>query len=120
MKKLNPDYFARLDRWDFWGNAILNKYIAKASENEFHSIDRKQNNIIMEVAYWDEQKQEFSPNEQYVKYYFENDFSEYFLQKEQGLVMLHNSWTPDKYKSMGKDEFLQQNITIAKVLKKLL
>ena len=27
-----------------------------------------------------------------------------------GIILLHNSWTPDKYKQMTKNEFLDSNI----------
>ena len=35
------------------------------------------------------------------------------------LIQLHNSWTPDEYKKMDKETFLNQNNTLAKLLKKL-
>ena len=34
--------------------------------------------------------------------------------------MLHNSWTPRKYKKMTEKEFLNQNIMLARLIKRLL
>ena len=56
----------------------------------------------------------------YRDFYFGRDASDYALGNSGGLICLHHSWTPGKYKNMSQDEFLRQNITLANIFKKLL
>jgi hypothetical protein len=54
--------------------------------------------------------------ERYRSFYFDNKISaRTVLDTNQGILCLHNSWTPEKYKQMPVDEFLRQNITISKI-----
>ena len=34
--------------------------------------------------------------------------------------MLHNSWTPNKYRKMSEEEFLKQDILLAHLLRQIL
>ena len=58
--------------------------------------------------------------EKYRDFYFEHDFSDYALENSGGLILLHNSWTPENYKTMNREEFLRQNTTLANIFRKLL
>ncbi|EKE4799437.1 hypothetical protein OU094_001787 [Campylobacter coli] len=37
----------------------------------------------------------------YQEFYFLNDYSDFVLENEAGLLMLHNSWTPYSYKNLN-------------------
>ena len=43
-----------------------------------------------------------------------------FLHNCKGILMLHNSWTPLKYKKMSEEEFLHQDIMLAHLLRRIL
>ena len=60
------------------------------------------------------------PVKRYKQFYFTNDYSEYVLNNTKGLLLLHNSWTPKKFRQMTKEEFLTQNNTLAKIFKTIL
>ena len=56
----------------------------------------------------------------YQDFYFTARNPETLLNKSKGILMLHNSWTPKKYKNMSVEEFLHQNIMLSKLFSKLL
>ncbi len=57
----------------------------------------------------------------YKKYYFSDIGTvQDFLSVTKGISALHNSMTPDEYKKMTKEEFLNQNILLSKIFKTLL
>ncbi len=99
-----------------FGNIIINWLSAKYNEHEFLSLDRYKYCILPDFVYY--QNSPLTNKEKYLKFYFENDFSEYLYENENGIIFLHNSWTPKEYKNMGEEEFLKLDCTIAKVLKR--
>lgn len=105
-------YFIRR-KWDALGNSILNTLLDN-NKNIVKTIDKKSIYACPEVNYG---KVFNSLQEQYIDFYFSNDYSDYLLEKEHGIVLLHNSWTPKKYKKMSEEQFLSQHTTLAKVLK---
>lgn len=107
-----------INRWDYLGNGILDKFLENATEKEFYSIDASQNSIFPEKV-WNNDP-EMKPRELYTDFYFNNSFSLDFLEKNCGMILLHNSWTPDEYKNMTQEKFLEQDITLAKILKKVM
>ncbi|WP_278916550.1 hypothetical protein [Helicobacter pullorum] len=48
---------------------------------------------------------ERSPIMDYKEFYFLNDYSDFALENEKGLLMLHNSWTPYDYKNLNIEDF---------------
>lgn len=57
----------------------------------------------------------------YKKYYFSNICSvEDFFENSKGITSLKNSATPDKYKNMSEEEFLSQDILLAKIFKRII
>lgn len=115
--------YKKTKKWDFLGNGIINQLIDKkfANTKHFESVDRSFVKCFPETGYKEILKRG-NAAENYRKFYFENDFSEEFLADKNhgGMVMLHNSWTPDKYKKMSEKEFLAQDITLSNMLKSIL
>ena len=104
-----------LESWNFLGNGILNKILKKTkSSNEFLSLDRT-NGTFPELT-----KYEKISSDSYQKFYFENNFSNEALTNTPGIILLHNSWTPDLYLKMNEQEFLKQNNTLAHILTSIL
>ena len=106
------------ERWDYLGNAILKRPLKTKNKKKFYKLDKLKVKAFPEDNYAIENNR-ISGSENYKYFYFENDFSEYTLKDNGGLIQLHNSWTPEEFKSMSKEEFLTQDITLAKILKTL-
>ena len=56
----------------------------------------------------------------YRQFYFENDFSQEVIKNTKGIILLHNSWTPEEFKEMTEEEILNQNNTLSNILKTIL
>ncbi len=116
----NYKLFKKIRKWDYLGDAILKSLLTNQPKEILYSINFKKNKIYPEKNWAKEIGIIARPEEEYRKFYFEGEYSEYALKDTKGLICLHNSWTPKKYKEMKKEEFLKQNNTLANVLNKLL
>lgn len=107
----------RLNKYDFLGNFILDSIIRDyvSDEKELKLFNWIDCNVLPEVSYYNN----YQVFNNYRDFYFNNDYSDYIFENTKGLIQLHNSWTPDEYKKMDKETFLNQNNTLAKLLKKL-
>ena len=99
------------------GNFILDSIIRDyvSDEKELKLFNWIDCNVLPEVSYYNN----YQVFNNYRDFYFNNDYSDYIFENTKGLIQLHNSWTPDEYKKMDKETFLNQNNTLAKLLKKL-
>ena len=134
--------FKIMNRWDYFGNSIIGKdidrrilfRITRKIKNKLNfpalynyivkrrkilSIDRVEINALPEIIGKGNIKQE-NLMENYQNFYFENDYSQEVIKNTKGIILLHNSWTPKKYKEMSKEEFLNQNNTLSNILKTIL
>lgn len=106
----------KINNWDFLGNGILNKYLNAKNSKYLYAISKEDFHILPEEKYY--------PNEScvaaYRNFYFNNDCYEYIQKNSNGLILLHNSWTPEKYKRMSETEFLKQNNTLSSLFKDIL
>ena len=84
----------------------------------FTSLDVSRLKLTPEKNYKEEKGLQLNTVQNYINFYFENDLSEYILKDNCGIICLHNSWTPDKYKKMTEKEFLKTNKTLSSILKK--
>lgn len=114
----NRTKYKQLKNWNYLGNGILDKYLEIANYKDFCSIDVYLNNIFPELS--QNNNSNLSPLLLYQNFYFNNNNPLDFLENNCGIILLHNSWTPNKYKNMNKKQFLEQDITLAKLLKQLL
>ena len=53
-------------------------------------------------------------------FYFQNNYSNYALENNGGIICLHNSWTPIEIKEMSKQEFLELGNTLSEIFRKIL
>jgi hypothetical protein len=97
---------------------MLSKALRHADDKCFRSIDRMAINAFPEIRGGDVDG--IDPTERYRSFYFDNDYPDDVLKNERGIIMLHNSWTPDDCKKMTESEFLSQDITLSKLLKSIL
>ncbi|EIQ9584899.1 hypothetical protein MOR79_001664 [Campylobacter coli] len=107
----------------YLGNGPLNINIEKYrnNRNEILIFDRIEYKVIME-AYWkiNNKSQEENAMMDYRKFYFLNDYSDFVLENENGLLMLHNSWTPEIYKELNIENFLLCKNTLSSIFIKIL
>ena len=111
-------YKRKFKSWDYLGNSILNRLIKNKNPEMFTSLDVSRLKLTPEKNYKEEKGLQLNTVQNYINFYFENDLSEYILKDNCGIICLHNSWTPDKYKKMTEKEFLKTNNTLSSILKK--
>ncbi|MBR2069433.1 MAG: FkbM family methyltransferase [Candidatus Gastranaerophilales bacterium] len=109
---------AKLNQWSYFSNSITDEIITKSNEKQIKSLDKFKYFALPENNFFNTKSQ--AGIEQYVEFYFNNDYSDFVLNNEHGVILLHNSFTPQNYKKMGEREFLEQNNTLSKVLKNVL
>ncbi|MBQ4614088.1 MAG: hypothetical protein IJB31_04085 [Akkermansia sp.] len=108
----------------YWGsafNAIMDKLVYKSDENEVTVWSRED----PKYGVFPELRTSYTFADQsvidnYVKFWFSECSSTNDFMNESGIIMLHNGWTPSKYRKMKEEEFLSQNIRLSLFIKNLL
>ena len=59
-----------------------------------------------------------APIDSYLRYWFTD--RPFNAAEQPGIIFLHNSWTPKHYRDMEASDFIEQDISLAKLLKHLL
>jgi hypothetical protein len=114
LKRFFPiKYFKKLyhkaRHWSYIGNGIVDKLVNNASEKEFKRIERDD-----VFALPDQLSHTGTPAKQYINFYFSSvNTTLPKLKGCKGVLCLHNSWTPGKYKNMSEQQFLRQDILLA-------
>lgn len=116
QKILHPRRYRRVENWDYLGNYILHKMLKTKNKKKFFSIDRMEINALPELN----NKKNDNLVENYQNFYFENDYSQDVIKNTKGIILLHNSWTPQQFLQMNEEEFLSRNNTLSNVLKTVL
>lgn len=106
--------FEELLSWNYLGNGILNKIVENAPKKSFKIIERHEAYVLPEVNFYQD------PLQCYRDLYFTPGDPEMLLKKNKGVLMLHNSYTDEKYKKMSEKEFLRQDIMLSNLLLRLL
>ena len=116
QKILHPRRYRRVENWDYLGNYILHKMLKTKNKKKFFSIDRMEINALPELN----NKNNDNLVENYQNFYFENDYSQDVIKNTKGIILLHNSLTPQQFLQMNEEEFLSRNNTLSNVLKTVL
>jgi hypothetical protein len=106
-------------RWDYCVNAIIDPLASAADSKDYTWLDKNEMFAIPEEDLM-EQDDALNPVSAYEKYWFEPGDTKDVMEKCAGIIMLHNSFTPEKYRQMTEEEFLAQDTRMAKLLKQLL
>jgi hypothetical protein len=104
-----------MERWSFLGNSLLERPLRRADTRLFKSIDKIAVNAFPELVGY---SGNISLEENYVSFYFGNHPADDTAIGNGGLICLHNSWTPERYKQLSADEFPHQDIRLAEILRK--
>ena len=115
----NTEYsLKKFKSWDYLGNGIINKLIKNVSVNKFFLLDRNKMQAFPELRLFQNSSQNIK--EKYKALYFEKRDPQIILDSSKSIILLHNSWTPFKYKAMSEEEFLNQDVLLSKLLSHLL
>ena len=117
---INKRYHRKFNAWNFLGNKILNKFLKTKKKNIFYKIDGFETKALPEINFAHEQKSNLTNSENYEIFYFKNNYSKYALDGNCGIILLHNSWTPQEFKNMSDDEFLSNENTLSEIFKNVL
>ena len=114
------NYFFKIKTviWDYLGNGIVNRVININKSNKFFRLDKDKMNAFPETSFFKNTK--LDPQERYRLFYFQKREAKIVLNNAKGIIMLHNSWTPSKYKKMSEIQFLKEEILLSRLLAKLL
>ncbi|MBQ6628795.1 MAG: hypothetical protein IJH65_08270 [Methanobrevibacter sp.] len=117
IKKL-PNMTKDNTRWDIMGNLFTDEYLKNNKDIKIGSIDSRWLETYM--------IKDNSPRpSKYQKFYFDTNYtlkdvyigSMKTFGKEPDIFMLHNSWTPDWYKKLSKEDVLKQKCTLSNILR---
>lgn len=105
--------------WHYFGNSVLDP-IAKdiGFKDLLNIIDRNCSGAILEAQYFNS-----GAREDYLKFYFtSNNISvqEAINKACFGLICLHNSWTPNMYKSYTRERIMNDDVLLSKMLTHLM
>lgn len=101
--------------WDCLGNGIINKKLRTKNKKVFYKIKRDEIYALPEVIYKKKHNLQNSLSENYIDFYFNANHADEILPQNKGIICLHNSWTPQEYKQMSKEEFLQCSNTLTNI-----
>ncbi len=107
----------RMKSWDYCENAIIDPIAARMSSPEFVELKGMELGVIPERI---SMKEGESPKDAYIRFWFTEGAEVPVSAEVGGLLFLHNSWTPEKYRTMDETTFMKQDIPMAKLLNKLL
>jgi len=117
-KKSSDLWKKKFNHFDYLGNAIIDPLLKNINSKKYFRLDSNKINCFPERVYL---KNTSKDNKLiYKTFYFQKGEPEIILNNTKYLILLHNSWTPPKYKKMSENEFLKQDIRLSKLLSKLL
>ena len=103
-------------RWNYCVNAIIDPLSDTADPKDYAYIDKNEIAAVPEEALM---AKGLSAADAYREYWFKPGDTEDPLKRCAGIIMLHNSFTPDVYRAMDEQAFLATDTRLAALLKKL-
>ena len=102
----------------YLGNRIIDPLLTKTPYKKYFRIDKYKINALPEIKFFENSS--LYPYEKYKLFYFSKREPKKVLKSVKGIILLHNSWTPFKYRKMSEKEFLNQDILLSKLLEIIL
>ena len=102
----------------YLGNRIIDPLLTKTPYKKYFRIDKYKINALPEIKFFENSS--LYPYEKYKLFYFSKGEPKKVLKSVKGIILLHNSWTPFKYRKMSEKEFLNQDILLSKLLEIIL
>ena len=113
------NYFFKIKTviWDYLGNGIVNRVININKSNKFFRLDKDKMNAFPETSFFKNTKLDLQ--ERYRLFYFQKRETK-LLSNTKGIIMLHTTYTPLKYKKMSEIQFLKEDILLSRFLYRIL
>ncbi len=108
-----------MHRWNYCINAMIDPMALKADPKDYVWLDKNDLYALPEEDLLD-QDSTLNAVSAFQKYWLEKGDIKDVMEKCAGIIMLHNSFTPERYRQMTEDEFLAQDTRMAALLKQLL
>ena len=105
-------------KWNYLGNGIIDRLVKNTTSKKFFRLDRNKMNALPEIKYFENSS--LNNMQRYKRFYFRKGDPQFIIKKAKGIILLHNSWTPLKFKKMTEEEFLKQDILLSRLLDKIL
>lgn len=105
-------------KWNYLGNGIIDGLLKNNTNKNFFILNKNEMNAFPEVKYYE--RSSLNNMKKYKRFYFHKGDAPKILKNVKGIILLHNSWTPLKYKNMSEKQFLSQNILLSNMLEYLL
>ncbi len=106
----------QMKNWDYCVNAIIDPLSAEMLPTELVELNGEMLKVIPERLCV---RPGESNKEAYIRFWFEES-GDYDDSAIGSLIFLHNSWTPSRYMVMTEDDFIKQDIPLAKLLNNVL
>lgn len=117
-RNFTKEQYKYLNRGDYLGNSIFNPIVKECKGKEYLMIDAYNKMLAFpEIIFI---KDKLPRNIKYKMFYFSRGNPKQIIDNNQGIIMLHNNWTPYNYRKMSEDEFLKQDILLAHLLRQIL
>ena len=97
--------------WDVMGNLFTDSYIKSHNDIKIGSVRTRTPEIYIEA--------DMPRKRQYERFYFQSNYELADIEHSD-MLMLHNSWTPEWYKSLSTKEVLENKCTMSNILKEVL
>ena len=108
-----------MHRWDYCVNAIIDPLAATAGLPDYAFVDKDAVGALPEEDLIDEAKG-IGPCEAYNRFWFGPGSPDEVLARTAGILMLHNSFTPERFRRMTAEEFLRTDTRLANLLRTVL
>ena len=105
-------------KWNYLGNGIIDRLVNNSTGKTFFRLDRNKMNAFPEIMYFENSS--LSNNQRYKKFYFRKGDPQFVINNTKGIILLHNTWTPRKFKEMSENKFLKQDVLLSRLLVNLL
>lgn len=115
----NKRELEKLFFYDYLGNSIIDNIIYNKNKKYIFRIDINKANVFPDFKYF-EKNNSITRSCKYRSFYFSKRDPRIILNYTKGIVFLHNSWTPVKYKKLSEEEILKEDILISKLFVNLL
>ena len=111
--------YQKLKSGTYLGNGIIDPLLRNITDpKQYSRLDKYKMGALPEIIYFGNSS--LDKMERYKHFYFTKGDSKQFNYRGKGVIILHNSWTPKRYKKMTAKRFLDQNIFLSKLLSQIL
>lgn len=111
----------RIRNWNFCENDIIDPLAVEMKEPALCVVGEDEIDPMLERIGTNRVLTPSKHIENYRRFWFEhNEIPAHALEHNNGLIFLHNSWTPEHIRKMSEDDFLATDCTMARLLKEIL